>query len=79
MCFSVFCLPWFEIKHNNKLLCKKVKKNQSGSQKPDIQGHYTNPGNKERKTTDKTNKEYTQTQATRTPDEKRVNSGAPEE
>jgi len=61
MCFSVFCLPWFEIKHNKKLLCKKVKKNQSGSQKLDIQGHYTNPGNTERKTTDKTNKEYTQT------------------
>jgi hypothetical protein len=55
--FSVFCLPWFEIKHNKKLLCKKVKKNQSGSQKLDIQGHYANPGNKERKKTDKTNKE----------------------
>ena len=48
MCFSVFCLPWFEIKHNKNLLCKKVKTNQSDSHKLDIQGHYANPGNKER-------------------------------
>lgn len=57
--------------------------NQRGSQKAHIRGHYTNPGNKKRPKTDKTQQKIKKikntqkhTQAIRTSDVNGVNLGA---
>lgn len=64
------------------MYCSNVQVNPRGSQKVHIRGHETNPGNKKRPKTDKTQQKIPQknthkhTQAIRTSDVNGVNLGA---